>query len=56
LFILVRNEVDAEWELVDARTLAAKIENADFWVWHTAIKSRFGVWLVNREHISLCVY
>jgi len=50
LFVLVRDEVDAEWELVDARTLAAKIENTDFGVWHTAVESRFRVWLVNRTY------
>ena len=37
--------MDAERELVDVRTLSAKIENTNLWVWDTTVESRLRVWL-----------
>lgn len=54
LFVLVGDEVDACWELVDVRTLAAKIENANLWVWHTTVESRLRVWLVLAVAVATC--
>lgn len=38
LFVLVGDQVDTCWEVVDTRTLAAKIENTDLRVGHTTIQ------------------
>ena len=45
LLILVGDEVDAAWELVDVGALAAEIEDADLWVWHTTVEAGLWVWL-----------
>lgn len=45
LLILVGDEVDTQWELVDVRALAAEIEDADLGVWHTTVEAGFWVWL-----------
>lgn len=46
LFILVGDEVDAGWEVVDVCTLAAKVKDSDLWVWHTTVEARLWVRLV----------
>lgn len=43
LLILVGDQVDAEGELVDVRTLAAEIEDANLRVWHTTVEA--GLWV-----------
>ena len=43
LLILVGDEVNAEREIVNSGTLAAKIENADLWVGNTAVEAGLGV-------------
>ena len=55
LLILVGDEVNTAWEVVDAGALAAEIENAYFGVWHTAVEARFGVWLYSRIDPSVFV-
>ena len=45
LFIFVGDQVDAERELVDVRTLSAKIEDTDLWVRDTTVESGLRVWL-----------
>lgn len=51
LLILVRDQVDAEREVVDAGALAAQIEDLDLGVRHTTVKPRLGVRL-ERENVS----
>lgn len=46
LLVLVGNEVDAERELIDTGTLAAKIEDANLGVGDTTVETRLGVRLV----------
>jgi hypothetical protein len=43
LFVLVGDQVDAEGELVNVGTLAAKVEDADFGVGYTTVEARLGV-------------
>ena len=43
LFVLVRDEVDAEREVIDTGTLTAKIEDANLGVWYTTVEARLGV-------------
>jgi hypothetical protein len=43
LLILVGDEVDAEREVVDVRTLAAQVEDADLGVGDTTVEPRLGV-------------
>ena len=43
LLILVRDKVDAQREVVNSRTLATQVEDADLRVGHTAVESRLGV-------------
>jgi hypothetical protein len=43
LLILVRDQVDAEREVVDAGALAAQIEDLDLGVRHTTVEPRLGV-------------
>jgi hypothetical protein len=43
LFILVGNQVDAQGELVDVRTLSAKVEDADLGIRYTTVEPRLGV-------------
>jgi hypothetical protein len=45
LFIFVGNQVNAEGELVDVRTLSAKIEDTDLWVGDTTVESGLRIWL-----------
>lgn len=35
--------MDAERELIDVRTLATEIENANLWVWNTTVEA--GLWV-----------
>ena len=42
LLILVGDEVDAEREVVDVRTLSAEIEDADLGVRDTSVEPRLG--------------
>lgn len=37
--------MDAEREFVNVRTLAAKVEDADFWVRHTTVEAGLWIWL-----------
>jgi hypothetical protein len=46
LFVLVGDQVDAERELVDIRTLSAEIKDTDLWVRDTTVESGLGVWLI----------
>jgi len=46
LFILVGNHVDAERELVNVRTLSAKVEDTNLWVRYTTVEAGLWVWLV----------
>jgi hypothetical protein len=39
LLQLIGNQVDAERELVNVRTLSAEIEDTDLWVWDTTVES-----------------
>ena len=43
LFVLVGNHVDAERELIDVRTLSAKIEDTNLGVRYTTVES--GLWV-----------
>lgn len=43
LFVLVGNQMDAERELIDVRTLSAKIEDSNLWVRYTTVES--GLWV-----------
>jgi hypothetical protein len=46
LFIFIRHEMNAEWEVIDVSPLSAQIENANLGVWNTTAETRFGVWFV----------
>jgi len=46
LFVLVGNEMNAEWELIDTSTLSSEIEDTDFRVWDTTVESRLWIWLI----------
>ena len=46
--------MDAERELIDVRALAAEIEDANLWVWHTTVEAGLGVWL-SRSALSVSV-
>jgi len=46
LFVLVGDQVDAERELIDVRTLSAKVEDSNLWVRYTTVESRLWVGLV----------
>ena len=37
--------MDAEREFIDVGTLAAKIEDTDLGIGHTAVEAGFGIWL-----------
>lgn len=45
LFIFVGDQVDAERELVNGRTLSAKIVDSDLWVGDTTVEPGLWVWL-----------
>ena len=51
LFIFVRDEVNAEGELVDVRTLTAQVEDTDLRIGHTTVEARLGVRL-ERQNVS----
>jgi len=53
LFILVGDEVDAEREVVDGRTLSAEIEDSDLRVRHTTVEARLGVRLYGKLSANL---
>lgn len=46
LLVLVRDEVDAQREVIDGRALTAQVENADLGVGDTTVEARLGVRLV----------
>lgn len=52
LFILVGDQVDAEREVIDGRTLSAKVEDSDLGVGHTTVKPRLGVRLFGKSFVS----
>lgn len=41
LLVLLRDHVHAEGEFVDIGTLTATVEDADLWVWNSAVVSGF---------------
>jgi hypothetical protein len=45
LFIFVRNEMDAEREVINTSSLSSKIENSDLRIGYTTVESGFWVWL-----------
>lgn len=45
LFVLVGDHMDAERELIDVRTLSAKVEDTNLRVGHTTVESGLGVGL-----------
>ena len=45
LLVLVRNEVNAEREIIDGRSLSAKVKDTDLRVWDTTVESGLWVWL-----------
>lgn len=47
--------MNAEREFIDVCTLAAEIEDADFWVGYTTVEARFGVRLQGRNTWSVYV-
>jgi hypothetical protein len=49
LLILVGNQVDAQGELVDVRTLPAKVEDTDLGVRYTTVEPRLGVRLKQQD-------
>jgi hypothetical protein len=46
LFILIRNEMNAQREVIDERLLSAQIKDTNLCVWHTTAETRFGVRLI----------
>jgi len=46
LFVLIGDEMDAEWELVDTSTLTSQVEDTNLWVWDTSVEAGLWVWLV----------
>lgn len=54
LLILVGDEVDAEREVVDVRTLAAQVEDADLGIGDTTVEPGLGVGLVEEESQRIC--
>jgi len=46
LLVLVRNQVHAKRELVDAGSLATQVKDTDLWVWDTSTMSRLWIWLI----------
>lgn len=55
LFVLIGNEVNAEREVVNTGTLAAKIEDPDLGVGDTTVEPGLGIRLEQHERISLLV-
>ena len=45
LLIFVRNHMNTKRELIDIRTFAAEIEDADLGVGDTTVEARLGIWL-----------
>jgi hypothetical protein len=52
LLILVGNQVDAQWELVDVRTLSAQVEDSDLGIRDTSVEPRLRVRLWQQESVS----
>jgi len=52
LLILVGDQVDAGWELVDVGALTSQVEDTDLWVWDTTVEAGLWVWLA----VELLVY
>ena len=53
LLILVRDQVDAEGEIVDGGTLSPEVEDPDLRVGHTTVEPGFGIRLEkDRKRIS----
>lgn len=46
LFIFIRHEMNAQWEVVDEGSLATQVEDADFRVGNTTTEARLRVRLV----------
>jgi len=46
LFVLIGNEMDTEWELVNTGTLTSQIKDTNLWVWYTSVETGIWVWLV----------
>lgn len=44
--------MDAEREFIDVRTLAAKVEDADFGVWYTTVEAGLWVWLSEKKVLA----
>ena len=53
MLVLIADHMNAEREFIDIGPLAAKVEDADFGIRHTAVEARFGIWLTIAL-ISLC--
>lgn len=51
LFILVRDQVHASGELINACSFSAEVEDANFRIWYTTVEPRFWIWL-ERENVS----
>jgi hypothetical protein len=43
LFIFIRHEMNAEWEVIDVSPLSAQVEDADLGVWDTTAETRLWV-------------
>ena len=54
LLILVGDEVNAEREVIDVSTLAAKVEDSDLGVGDTTVESRLGIRLLSKAVSILC--
>ena len=46
LLILIRDQVDTQWEVLNACLLATQVKDADLGVGDTPTETRLGVWLV----------
>ncbi len=54
LLILVRDEMDAERELVDTGTLTAQIKAANLGIRYTTVEARLGIWLPFASEYVCC--
>lgn len=46
LFIFIRDEMNAQWEVIDESSLSAQVENTDLGIWNTTTETRLRVRLV----------
>ena len=53
MFVFVGDHMNAEGKLVDIRSLAAKIEDANFRIWDTTVESRLWIRLVEVSRAPL---